>query len=60
MFDDDLRDFPYLWMLVIGNIFLWGSVALAFLDWTFDMGFFRTMVFGLVLVSVANYKRENK
>ncbi len=45
-----------IWSLsIFGHIFLWGSLAIGFLDWTYDMGFFRTTIFGLLLVGTSNY-----
>jgi len=45
-----------VWIIsIIGHIFLWGSLAIGFLDWSYDMEFFRTTVFGLILVITSNY-----
>ena len=60
MFDNDIKDFLLLWIKGAGILFLFGSMAIAFLEWNFDMGFFRTMIFGFILMATADYLKENK
>ena len=52
---DDLKEFIILWILGIGHTFLWGSIGIGFLDWSYDMAFFRTSLMGLALIGASKY-----
>ncbi len=55
---NDLKEFMILWILGIGHVFLWGSIGIGFLDWSYDMAFFRTSIIGLVLIAVGHYMQS--
>ena len=55
---NDLKEFMILWILGIGHTFLWGSIGIGFLDWSYDMAFFRTSIMGLVLIAVGHYMQS--
>ncbi len=42
---------------MLGYAMLWGSLLIGFLDWTYNIGFFRTTIAGLFLVGAGQYLR---
>ena len=53
--DEVMKEVVVMSLITIGYIFLWGSIIIGFLDWTYNMGFFRTSIVGLFLIVVSKY-----
>ncbi len=51
----EAKEFTIMWLFVMGNAFLWGSLFIAFMEWTYSMGYFRATVMGLALVGASKY-----
>ena len=45
-------------ILIIGNLMLWGSLLIGFIDWSYSMGFFRVSIAGLILVAIGTYLKS--
>ena len=54
------REFLLLWLRGAGIFFLFGTMAVSFLEWKFDIESFRFMVFGFILIATAGYLKEMK
>jgi len=53
--NEAMKEVVVMSLITIGHIFLWGSIIIGFLDWTYDMGFFRISIVGLFLIVVSKY-----
>jgi len=60
MIDKNTKEFILLAMIVFGNIFLWGTMIISFLVWSFGMDGFRMMIVGIILMASANYMKDYK
>ena len=53
--NETARDIIIVILTVFGYVFLWGSLIIGFMDWTYDMASFRTSIMGLILIATKHY-----
>ena len=51
----EAKEITIMWLFVMGHAFLWGSLFIAFMEWTYSMGYFRTSIMGLALLGASKY-----
>ena len=60
MIDKNTKELILISMTVFGNIFLWGTMIISFLVWSFGMDEFRMMIVGIILIASADYMKDYK